>query len=130
MAELRRSERKRTQTQFEAATETVARDAGKTRAVQGRARRAREAAVASAYEPLVGLKQLGAAGGGEGRVWVGADGSPALGGFAPTPADRVTPMRCARVPRACLGRLHKEFGTTERPNNRCSGCAGCSPVRR
>ncbi len=38
--------------------------------------------------------QLGAAGGGEGSVWVGepgedsAEDSPALGGFAPTPADR------------------------------------------
>jgi hypothetical protein len=28
------------------------------------------------------------------------------------------------------GGQHKEFGTTECPNNRCSGCAGCSPVRR
>jgi hypothetical protein len=56
----RRSGRKRTQTQFEAATETVARDAGKTQAVQGRARRARAAAIAAAYEPLVGLVQLGA----------------------------------------------------------------------
>ncbi len=29
------------------------------------------------------------------------------------------------------GGQHKEFGTTARPNNRCSsGCAGCSPVRR
>jgi hypothetical protein len=25
---------------------------------------------------------------------------------------------------------HPEFATTERPNDRCSGCAGCSPVRR
>jgi hypothetical protein len=88
MSEPRRSDRKRSQTQFQGATEAVARDAGRTTAVQGGARRAREAAVASAYEPLVELKQLGAAGGGEGRVWVGADGSPALGGFAPTPTDR------------------------------------------
>jgi hypothetical protein len=54
-------------------------------------RRAREVAVAAAYEPLGGLVQLGEAGGGEGSVWVGEDGaedSPALGGFAPTPADR------------------------------------------
>ncbi len=64
----RRSDRKRTQTQFQGATETVARDAGRTRAVQGKARKAREAAVASAYEPLVGLKQLGEVGGGEGSV--------------------------------------------------------------
>ena len=84
----RRSERKRTQTQFQAATEPVARDAGRTQAVQGRAGRARAAAIASAYEPLVGLKQLGAVGGGEGSIWVGAEDSPALGGFAPTPADR------------------------------------------
>jgi hypothetical protein len=27
------------------------------------------------------------------------------------------------------GGQHKDFGTTERPNNRCSGCAGCSPRR-
>jgi hypothetical protein len=67
----RRSGRKRTQTQFEAATETVAKDAGRTRAVQGIARRARAAAIAAAYEPLGGLVQLGEAGGGErlgGRV--------------------------------------------------------------
>jgi hypothetical protein len=32
--------------------------------------------------------QLGAAGGGEGSVWVGADDSPALPGFAPPPAER------------------------------------------
>jgi hypothetical protein len=32
--------------------------------------------------------QLGEAGGGEGSVWVGAEDSPALGGFAPIPADR------------------------------------------
>jgi hypothetical protein len=56
--------------------------------VKGKARKAREAAVASAYEPLVGLKQLGTVGGGEGSVWVGAQDSPALGGFAPSPADR------------------------------------------
>jgi hypothetical protein len=87
MSDLRRSERKRTQTQFLGATETVARDAGRTQAVQGIARRARAAAIAAAYEPLVGLVQLGEAGGGEGRIWVGED-SPALGGFAPTPADR------------------------------------------
>jgi hypothetical protein len=76
----RRSGRKRTQTQFQAATETVARDAGKTQAGQGRARRARAAAIAASYEPLGGLVQLGEAGGGEGCVWVGADGSPALCG--------------------------------------------------
>jgi hypothetical protein len=52
------------------------------------------AAIDSAYEPLGGLVELGAVGGGEGRVWVGepgedgAEDSPALGGFAPTPADR------------------------------------------
>jgi hypothetical protein len=80
----RRSDRKRTQTQFLWATETLG-GAGRDHAAE---RRAREAAVASAYEPLVGLKQLGAAGGGKGRVWVGADGSSALPGFAPTPAQR------------------------------------------
>jgi hypothetical protein len=61
---------------------------GGTKESQLAASRAREAAVSSAYKPLVGLKQLGAVGGGEGRVWVGADGSPALGGFARTPTDR------------------------------------------
>ncbi len=56
--------------------------------MQGMARRARAAAIAAAYEPLAGLVQLGEAGGGEGRIWVGAEDSPALGGFAPSPADR------------------------------------------
>jgi hypothetical protein len=60
----------------------------KTKQSQLSARLAREAAIASAYEPLVGLKQLGEVEGGGGRVWVGADGSPALGGFAPLPDDR------------------------------------------
>jgi hypothetical protein len=89
MSDLRRSERKRTQTQFQAATE-VRKKGGPLRTKQSQlsAWRAREAAIASAYEPLVGLKQLGAVGGGEGRIWVGAEDSPALGGFAPTPADR------------------------------------------
>jgi hypothetical protein len=72
----RRSERKRTQTQFQGATETVANNAGRTRAVQEIASRARAAAIAAAYEPLVGLVQLGEAGGGEGSVWVGAEDSP------------------------------------------------------
>ncbi len=62
MSDLRRSGRKRTQTQFEAATETVARNAGRTQAVQGRASRARAAAVANAYVPLGGLVQLGEVG--------------------------------------------------------------------
>jgi hypothetical protein len=81
----RRSDRKRTQTQFLGATEAPR---SQTKESQLSACRAREAAVASAYEPLGGLVQLGEVGGGEGRVWVGADGSPALGGFAPTPTDR------------------------------------------
>jgi hypothetical protein len=88
MSDLLRSDRKRNQTDFLGATETVAKDTGKTRAGQGRARRARATAIAAAYEPLGGLVQLGEAGGGEGSVWVGAEDSPALGGFAPTPADR------------------------------------------
>jgi hypothetical protein len=88
MSEVRRSERKRTQTQFQGATADVARSAGRTQAEQGIVRAARGAAVASAYDRLVGPVQLSAAGGGEGRVWVGADGSPALDGFAPSPADR------------------------------------------
>jgi hypothetical protein len=88
MTEPRRSDRKRTATDFLGATETVARDAGRTRAVQAVAREAREAAVASAYQPLGGLVQLGAVGGGEGRVWVGAPSSPALSGVAPSIAER------------------------------------------
>jgi hypothetical protein len=92
MSELRRSDRKRRQTDFLEGTE-AGRDKTTERALS--ARLAHEAAVESAYEPLVGLKQLGAMGGGEGRVWVGepgedgAEDSPALGGFAPTPADRL-----------------------------------------
>ncbi len=39
--------------------------------MRGIARRARAAAVASAYEPLGGLVKLFEAGGGEGSVWVG-----------------------------------------------------------
>jgi hypothetical protein len=77
----RRSERKRNQTDFLGATETL-RDARRERPATSRAR---AAAIAAAYEPLGGLQQLGEAGGGEGRVWVGAEDSPALGGFAPTP---------------------------------------------
>jgi hypothetical protein len=85
-------------------------------------------------------------GGGEGSVWVGAEDSPALGGFAPTPADRqrfldlLQQFRDANPVRGGIsgisgkgkrGGQHTEFATTERPNNRCSsGCAGCSPVRR
>jgi hypothetical protein len=68
MSEPRGSDRKRTQTQFFAATETRG-DANRDQPAE---RRARAAAIAKAYEPLGGLKQLGAVGGGEGRVWVGA----------------------------------------------------------
>ncbi len=55
-------------------------------AERNQARAARAAAVGNAYEPLVGLVQLGGAGGG--LVWVGepgedgAEDSPALDGFA------------------------------------------------
>jgi hypothetical protein len=84
----RRSERKRTQTDFLGATETLrdARRSGRRDEAQAKASRAHEAAVGNAYEPLGGLVQLGAVGG-EGRVWVGepgedgAEDSPALGGF-------------------------------------------------
>ncbi len=82
-AEQRRSERKRTQTDFLGATETLR--GGR----RGTAGTSRAAAIAAAYEPLAGLKQLGEVEGGEGRVWVGAEDSPALGGFAPPPADRL-----------------------------------------
>jgi hypothetical protein len=68
MTEQRRSDRKRNQTDFLGATEAVAKDAGKTKESQLSACRAREAAIASAYEPLVGLVQLGEAGGGEGSA--------------------------------------------------------------
>jgi hypothetical protein len=84
MSDLRSSDRKRNQTDFLGATET-GRDLSAQ--AQAQARRARAAAIAAASEPLGGLVQLGEAGGGEGSVWVGED-SPALGGFAPTPADR------------------------------------------
>jgi hypothetical protein len=90
----RRSERKRNQTDFLEATETRrdARRSGRGDEAQAKASRAHEAAVGNAYEPLGGLVQLGAVGG-EGRVWVGepgeggAEDSPALDGFAPSPAD-------------------------------------------
>jgi hypothetical protein len=82
----RRSDRKRTQTQFLEAKKTRG-GAGRTTESVLAARRAHDAAVASAYEPMGGLKQLGEVGG-EGRVRVGADGSPALPGFAPPPAER------------------------------------------
>ncbi len=74
MSEPRRSDRKRTQTQFQGGTEAPR--TGRDRLSEALAR---AAAIASAYEPLVGLVQLGAVGGGEGRVWVSADGSSALG---------------------------------------------------
>jgi hypothetical protein len=57
---------------FSSATEAELRGGGGTRAERNQASRARAAAVAAAYEPLVGLKQLGGAGGG--RVWVGEGG--------------------------------------------------------
>ncbi len=87
MAEPRRSDRKRNQTDFLGAGETLGRS-GRTKESELSACRAHEAAVANAYERLAGLKQLGEAWGGEGSVWVGADDSPALGGFAPPPDDR------------------------------------------
>jgi hypothetical protein len=58
----RMSERKRTQTQFLEVS-------GRTDTDQLSERRARDAAVASAYVPLGGLVQLGEVGGGEGRAW-------------------------------------------------------------
>jgi hypothetical protein len=67
MDEPRRSDRKRSQTQFQGAKETH--KAHKSAGAQAKASRAREAAVGSAHEPLGGLVQLGAVGGGEGRVW-------------------------------------------------------------
>jgi hypothetical protein len=63
MTEQRRSERKRNQTDFLGATETR----GGTDRDRRSERRAHEAAVAAAYEPLVGLKQLGEVEGGEGN---------------------------------------------------------------
>jgi hypothetical protein len=124
MSDLRRSERKRTQTQFEAATETVANSSGRTKAVQGRARRARAAAIAAAYEPLVGLVQLGEAGGGEGSVWVAARESRSC-----EVDGHVWCRSCSYQVHGDTrgnGGQHTEFATTDRPNNRCSGCAGCS----
>jgi hypothetical protein len=69
MIELRRSDRKRNQTDFLGATETL-RDGRRGTAGTSRAR---AAAIAAAYEPLAGLVQLGAVGA-EGRVWVGEPG--------------------------------------------------------
>ncbi len=91
MSELRRSDRKRRQTDFLEGTETGRRQ---TKESALSARRARAAAIAAAYEPLVGLVQLGEVEGGEGSVWVGEPGedgavdSPAPDGFAPSPAER------------------------------------------
>jgi hypothetical protein len=59
MSEPRRTDRKRTQTQFTGATEVKGKGGG-TKESALSACRAPEAAIASAYEPLVGLKQLGA----------------------------------------------------------------------
>jgi hypothetical protein len=56
MSEERRSDRKPTQTDFLGLTQTPPK--GQAKAISEPARRARKAAVASAYEPLVGLKQL------------------------------------------------------------------------
>jgi hypothetical protein len=84
-AKPRRTDRKRSQTDFLGATEAPR---SQTKQSQLSARRAREAAIDSAYEPICALKQLGEVEGGEGSVWVGANGSPALNGFAPTPDDR------------------------------------------
>ncbi len=50
-------------------------------------------------EPAGTSAQLGEVGGGEGSVWVGADGSPALGGFAPTPAHRQRFLDLVQRPR-------------------------------
>jgi hypothetical protein len=65
MSEPRSSDRKRTPTDFLGATEAPR---SQTKAEQDKARRAHEAAVANAYGPLVGLKQLGEAGGGAPRT--------------------------------------------------------------
>jgi hypothetical protein len=97
----RRSERKRTQTDFLGATETLrdGKEPGRRAAAQAKASRARAAAIAAAYEPLGGLVQLGEAGGGEGSFWVGED-SPALGSFAPTPGGD---SRLPAAPAPALG---------------------------
>jgi hypothetical protein len=68
----RTSDRKRSQTQFQGATETH--KAHKSAEAQAKASRARAAAIAAAYETLGGLVQLGEAGGGEGSIWVGEPG--------------------------------------------------------
>jgi hypothetical protein len=124
----RRSQRKRTQTDFVGATEVE-----RTGRDQLSERRAREAAVASAYEPLVGLKRLGG-GGGEGRVWVG---EPALGGFAPLADDRQRFLDLAPPPLAPLPQpgLHTHLGpyhVSIMSFARCvwqPHCAGCLPLR-
>jgi hypothetical protein len=68
MSELRRSDRKRTATDFLGLAQAPPKS--QAAEVSQPARRAREAALASAYEPLVGLVQLCEVGG-EGRVWAG-----------------------------------------------------------
>ncbi len=107
-SEPRRSQRKRNQTDFLGGTEAPRKSVTEAKR---EARRAHEAAIASAYDRLVGLVQLGEAGGAGGRVWVGTDGSAALPRFAPPSDERQqfldpvqTTIRCAGVPRAGGGR--------------------------
>jgi hypothetical protein len=100
MAELRRSERKRSQTQFFEATETR----GGTDRDRLSGALAREAAVASAYEPLVGLVQLGAARGASGLARTARPLCLALRRLPPSASASWTlysstesPIRCVEV---------------------------------
>jgi hypothetical protein len=113
----RRSDRKRTQNPFHQPEEAPRKNY--TKENQQQAARAHEAAVAAAYEPLRGLKQLSEAGGGEGARlgWCGqalAHEHPALLPLCPAlrrlppsasapwtlSKSTETPIRCAWVPRA------------------------------
>jgi hypothetical protein len=133
MSELRWSDRKRTQTQSFMATEALG---GKTKESQLSARRAREAAVASAYDGLVGLVQLR---GGGGRVWVGEPGSdggeesPAIDCFAPSRASRVTEAAARPMVYSCqqpsgeqLVELFRSSADLVLMDREAAGSGGCS----
>jgi hypothetical protein len=104
----RRSERKRTQTDFLGATETL-RDA-RSRGRRDATSRARAAAIAAAYEFFAGAADSDSRAE-DGHLWC---------------------MSCSYQVhgKGKRGGQRPDFATTERPNDRCSGCAGCSPVRR
>jgi hypothetical protein len=122
MSELRRSDRKRTQTQFQGATEGHRRQ---TLENQLSSRRAHEAAVASAYEPLGGLVQLSAAGSGGGRVWVARKIPPlwtALRRLPPTASASCSLFSSTETPIRCAARALKAPTIPPSPKSLTSGC--------